>query len=388
MGKYINPGNEGFKNIKAGKYIDKTGLIDLVNKALNTTDKLICVSRPRRFGKSFAAKMLCAYYDKSCDSKELFDDLNIAETDEYRKYLNQFNVVYLDITSFISSTNAYRNIVNNIKAALLNDLIEVYGDIDASAEIGSAFVSVCNKTNEKFFFIIDEWDALFREFPNDDILLKEYINLLRELFKNGNVTDKIMSGAYMTGILPIKKYGTQSAVSDFLEYTMTSPGSYAEYIGFTENEVNEICQEYNISFDDAKKWYDGYYFNDIGSVYNPNSLMTAVKKKEFANYWGKTESYESIIPYINMDFDGLKQSIISLLGCSTALVDIDSYQNDMTSFKNKDDVLALLIHLGYLGYNTDEKTVYVPNEEARRELLRAVENSYQKKDIVQNDEIM
>ena len=380
MGDFINPGNDGFANIKAGKYQDKTGLIDLVNDVLNTSDKLICVSRPRRFGKSFSAKMLSAYYDRSCDSHSLFDDLKISQTKDYEKNLNKLNVVYLDITYFISKASNADNVVYDVKDALIGELGVKYPELRKKTELGEALLSYCEREETKFFFVIDEWDALFREFPNNHDLHKSYINLLRELFKNGNVTDKIISGAYITGILPIKKYGTQSAVSDFLEYTMVSPGDYAEFIGFTEEEVKGLCERYNLSFDEAKRWYDGYHFGALGSVYNPNSLMTAIKKS-FANYWGKTETYESIIPYIEMDFDGLKQDIFSLLGHGKVTTDIDSYQNDMTSIKNKDDVLTLLVHLGYLGYNTEDRSVYVPNEEAEKELLRAVKGSNRKEMI-------
>ncbi len=375
MGNYINPGNDGFNNIIAGKYVDKTELIDLINRTLNTSDKLTCVSRPRRFGKSFSAKMLAAYYDKSCDSRELFSGLKVARSEQFEKYLNRFRVVYLDITDFISKAANKDNIVKDIRIALIQELMTCCDEVREGGSVGEAFLRYCEETDDKFFFIIDEWDALFREFPKDSELLKAYINLLRELFKNGNVTDKIMSGAYITGILPIKKYGTQSAVSDFMEYTMVSPGDFAGFIGFTEEEVKRLCEKYDMPFDEAKKWYDGYRFGKVGSVYNPNSLMTAIKKKSFSNYWGKTESYESIIPYIEMDFDGLKQDIISLLGFGHVATDIDSYQNDMTSIRNKDDVLTLLVHLGYLGYNTSDGTVYIPNEEARRELLRAVRES-------------
>ena len=378
MGDYINPGYDGFENIIAGKYIDKTGLISLINDSLDTSDKLICVSRPRRFGKSFSAKMLSAYYDKSCDSHKLFDKFEISKSDTYEKFINKFNVVYLDITGFISAADNPDSIVNDIKTTLIKELIKEDSSIENDVKLTEALLTFRKKEEVKFFFIIDEWDALFREFPEKTDLLKSYINFLRELFKNGSITDKIMSGAYMTGILPIKKYGTQSAVSDFIEYTMTSPGDFAGYIGFTECEVKALCEKYEMSFEDAKKWYDGYVFDKVGSVYNPNSLMTAIKKKHFSNYWGKTESYESIIPYIEMNFDGLKSDIISLLGSGNVITDIDSYQNDMTTIKNKDDVLTLLIHLGYLGYNQDKRTVYIPNEEARKELLRAVKESSRK----------
>lgn len=375
MGKYLNPGNSGFENIVAGQYVDKTGLIKIINNSLNTSDKLICVSRPRRFGKSFAAKMLCAYYDKSSDSHKLFDGLNISHDDSYEKCINKYNVVYLDITDFISTSTNPDEIVDVIQASIVKEIKENVPETADEEDLNNTFLAANELNGEKYIFIIDEWDALFREFPQNENLQKKYVNLLRGLFKNGSFTDKVVAGAYMTGILPIKKYGTQSAVSDFMEYTMTSPGAFAGYIGFTEDEVKKLCNEHSLSFEEARRWYDGYKFEKIGSVYNPNSLMTAIKKGVYSNYWGKTESYESIIPYIEMDFDGLKQDIVSLLGAGHVTTDIDSYQNDMTSINNKDDVMTLLVHLGYLGYNSEDNSVYIPNEEARRELLRAVKNS-------------
>ena len=375
MGTYLNPGNSGFENIVAGQYVDKTGLIKIINNSLNTSDKLTCVSRPRRFGKSFAAKMLSAYYDKSCDSHNLFNGLSIAGDESYEKYINKYNVVYLDITSFIFAAKSPDEIVDLIQDSVIREIKENVPGTADEQELISVFLTANKINNEKYIFIIDEWDALFREFPQNNLLQKKYVDLLRGLFKNGSFTDKVVAGAYMTGILPIKKYGTQSAVSDFLEYTMTSPGAFAGYIGFTEQEVKELCDIHDVSFEEARRWYDGYRFEKVGSVYNPNSLMTAIKKHSFSNYWGKTESYESIIPYIGMDFDGLKQDIITLLGSGYVLTDIDSYQNDMITINNKDDVMTLLVHLGYLGYDSNNNSVYIPNEEARRELLRAVKNS-------------
>ena len=375
MGKYLNPGNSGFSNIVAGQYVDKTGLIKIINNSLNTSDKLTCVSRPRRFGKSFAAKMLSAYYDKSCDSHNLFDGFIISKDETYERNINRYNVINLDITEFISTNSDNDNIVDDIQFVLIKELKEVLPGIVEEQSLIDALLAFNSINGEKFIFIIDEWDALFREYPQNESLQKKYVNMLRGLFKNGSFTDKVIAGAYMTGILPIKKYGTQSAVSDFMGYTMTSPGIFAGYIGFTEEEVRDLCNKHSISFEEARRWYDGYHFQHVGSVYNPNSLMTAIKKHSFSNYWGKTESYESIIPYIGMNFDGLKQDIITLLGAGDVSTDIDSYQNDMTSINNKDDVMTLLVHLGYLGYNSENNSVYIPNEEARRELLRAVKNS-------------
>ncbi|MCD7739677.1 MAG: AAA family ATPase, partial [Lachnospiraceae bacterium] len=213
MGIYLNPGNRGFQTILNGIYVDKTGLIDYVNGTINTPQKLICFSRPRRFGKSFAAKMLCAYYDKSCDSRSLFDGLEISKKDSFPKYLNQYDVIYLDITRFISISTSVKTIVADIQTKVIEELREAYPLYINESEkvLADALFAVSQKTDHQFIIIIDEWDALFREAKDDKAIQKEYVQLLRGLFKGGTATDETIAAAYMTGILPIKKYGTESA---------------------------------------------------------------------------------------------------------------------------------------------------------------------------------
>ena len=231
MGKYIKLGNAGFRAITKGLYVDKTGMISFINSTLGTKDKLTCVSRPRRFGKSFAAQMLCAYYDKSCDSKELFDGLEISRDDSFEKYLNKYNVIYLDITLFISRAKDMKSVVDDINDAVMKEVLQSFEGVEPGADMAETLVHVAETTGEKFIMIIDEWDALFREAKEDVQLQKEYIVFLRSLFKS-SWTDIIFDAVYITGILPIKKYGTQSAMTDFIEYTMLSPGQLAEYVGF------------------------------------------------------------------------------------------------------------------------------------------------------------
>ena len=374
MGRYLNVGNDGFQTVRKGCYVDKTGLISFVNGKLGTTDKLICVSRARRFGKSFAVKMLCAYYDKSCDSSVLFDDLEIAKDFSYKKYMNKYDVIYLDITSFISCTAKLKDIVSNLQSKVVKDLCESYPEAEGEATLPETLAKIRELTGNKFIILIDEWDALFREAKDDVELQKEYIQLLRGLFKS-DLTDRTIEAAYMTGILPIKKYGTQSAMTDFREYTMLQPGRLAEYVGFTEDEVRGLCEEYDMDFHETKRWYDGYYFQDVGSVYNPNAIMQAMGNRKFRSYWTQTETYEALKVYIDMDFDGLKEAIIQMLGGVRCSVDAGMFQNDMTSIQDRDDVLTLLAHLGYLAYDEETKQVFIPNEEIRQEFVRAVKTS-------------
>ncbi|MBD5393079.1 MAG: AAA family ATPase [Lachnospiraceae bacterium] len=372
MGNYLNIGNAGFKAVKKGNYIDKSGLISYVNSTLGTMNKLTCVSRPRRFGKSYAAKMLCAYYDKSCESRELFADLEISKDLEFETYLNKYDVIYLDMTWFISnSASNVKNIVANMQQEVIKELHASYPEAEMGETLPKMLTNVTEATKNKFIIIIDEWDALFRETKNDTDLQKEYIQLMRSLFKS-SLTDKMIEGAYITGILPIKKYGTQSALTDFEEYTMLQPEPLEEYVGFTENEVRNLCAKSKICFSEIQNWYDGYILGNDIHIYSPKSVLDAIKRNRLGSYWTQTETYESLKIYIDMDEDGLKETIVQMLGGASCSVDVGTFQNDMTNIQCKDDVLTLLVHLGYLAYNANDKTVFIPNEEVRQEFVRAV----------------
>jgi hypothetical protein len=377
MGDFINKGNAGFQAMIKDQYVDKTGLISFINRTLGTTRKLTCVSRPRRFGKSYAAKMLNAYYDKSCDSRRLFEDLEIAKDPSFEEHLNKYDVIYFDMTWFISFTGDIKQVVKEIQKKLIEELYEIYPEAEKKSTLSEVLSSVCRVTGNKFIFIIDEWDALFREAKEDAGLQKEYVQLLRGLFKSP-FTDDTIEAAYITGILPIKKYGTQSAMTDFVEYSMLSSGPMEQYVGFTEAEVKILCEQYHIDFAKMKHWYDGYSFRKVKSVYNPNSVMKAIINEEFDSYWTKTETYESLKIYIDLDLDGLKEAIVQMLGGAHCPIKTITFQNDMTSIQSKDDVLTLLVHLGYLAYDADKKSVYIPNEEIRQEFVSAVENGKHK----------
>ena len=378
MGIYLNPPADAFEAILREKiYVDKSGLIAYINSVLNSSRMLTCFSRPRRFGKSYAAKMLAAYYSKGADS--LFQGLEISGTDTYADHLNKYNVLFLDIAWFISISSNIEKTVTEMQENIIEELREAFPDTIGRSvrSLPVALLQISARTGQKFFIIIDEWDALFREASADEALQKSYIQLLRALFKGVQIS-QFLAGAYMTGILPIKKYGTQSALTDFREFSMLEPGLLAEYVGFTEKEVRDLCQTNCMDFAEANKWYNGYRFDKTGHVYSPNSIIEAVINKKFSNYWTQTETYESLKLYIDMDFDGLKTAIIDMLGGQKCRIDTGTFQNDMTSLQGKDDVLTLLVHLGYLAYDDDSKEVYIPNEEVRQEFVRAVKNGSRK----------
>ena len=373
-GRYINPGNSGFKRILNSEYIDKSMLIDLINDRVGSTEGLVCISRPRRFGKSFAAQMLCAYYDCSCDSHELFDSLEIATSSNYKRFINQYNVICFDITGFISAAKRMKRFIGDVPdmivATLHDELLELFPYLSAEMSLMDSLLQCVEHEKRQFFFIIDEWDAIIREAKDDAKTIDVYLNLLREWFKNISFTPKVVAGAYITGILPIKKDGTQSAISDFIEYPILYPGEFAGFTGFTEDDVITLCDTHNMDFDEFKNWYDGYEFANCGSIYNPYSVMSAIRTKRCRSFWQKTSAAESLLTYVNMNFDGLQDVIAGLITGEEAEVDIDKFENDFETFKSRDDVLTLLIHLGYLSYNEDDHSVRVPNEEVREEFRK------------------
>ena len=390
MGIYLNPGNAGFTSARAGKYVDKSGLIAVVNETLGKAEKLSCISRARRFGKSYAAKMLCAYYDKSCDSRNLFNDLEIAKDPHYEEHLNKYNVIYLDITSFIGSVGL-ENTVSFISERVIEELTETFPDAKEQKTLVDMLAEVVGKGHAQFIAIIDEWDAPIRDRHSNREIQYEYLEFLRSLFKNSGNTDKVFAAAYMTGILPIKKDGSQSAISEFREYTMLDPGEFEPYFGFNEDEVQRLCEEENLSFDEMKRWYDGYSFKNVKSVYNPNSVMYAIRKREFKSYWQMSSSATGLLDLINMDFDGLSDAAADLIAGRTLSVETADFQNDTTSFASRDDVLTIMVHYGYLSYDQESESVRIPNEEIRREfarIIRKVKNPETLKRIMASDKLI
>ena len=375
MGAYINIGNDGFQSVRNGEYVDKSGLIAIINDSLFTERRFSCVSRCRRFGKSVAAKMLCAYYDLSCDSRSLFTDLEIASNPSFEKHLNKYPVIYLDMTDFVTKKDP--NIVKNIELALLSDISETYPDIASREKDGliDYLLRVCETKGIRFVFIIDEWDAICREYAPGTEAMDQYVDLLRRLFKSEKAT-RVFAGVYMTGILPIKKYKTQSALNNFAEYSMVEPRRMASYFGFTKEEVKALAVKHGMDFDELVKWYDGYQIGDEQSIFNPNSVMQAIDTGHCRSFWAATGSYDAVANYIQMNYEGLKDDVVGMLAGEHCFVDPTGFQNDMSIIHSKDDVLTVLIHLGYLSYDWRKNECYIPNKEVAGEMVNAVEANH------------
>ena len=374
MGIYLNPNNEGFKqSINSEIYIDKTGLVGITNKKLDSKQKYMCVSRARRFGKSMAAELIIAYYSKGCDSKELFKDYKASKLPDFEKHLNKYNVIYLNLPFFKDLESGYKNTVSNITRTLIKELDEEFPNIIAPNEtmLSMALTQIYAKTSEKFIVVIDEWDCIFRESTEDYQTQRNYIDFLRTLFKD----QSFIKLAYLTGIFPIKKYNTQSAMNNFIEYTMFNPRELDYHFGFTEEEVKDLCQKYNKSYNEIRQWYDGYIMPGNLHIYNPCSVVQAMTSKIIESFWTQTGTYESLKNPINMNFDGLREDIVRLMGGEEVCVDYSTFQNDMTSMACKDDILTLLVHIGYLSYNAENHTVFIPNREIKQEFATTLKLS-------------
>ena len=376
MGIYLNPGTIEFQeSINSEIYVDKTMLIERTNAALRTKQKYMCISRPRRFGKSMAVDMLAAYYGKDYDSAALFDGLEISHCETFSTHLNKYNVFKINMQEFLSMTQNVDKMLKVLQKRLIKELKYNYPEYVDCDNLVFAMQDIFSYTGQSFIVLIDEWDCLFREYKQDEEAQRKYLDFLRVWLKDKGY----IALAYMTGILPIKKYGTHSALNMFMEYSMTDPGNMAEYFGFTEKEVENLCIEYGMNIEETKAWYNGYglYSHNkqediLYSIYNPKSVVEAMLRHRFGNYWNQTETYEALKIYIQMNMDGLKDAIIEMLADNSVRINIGTFHNDMTTFATRDDILPLLVHLGYLTYDVEKESVRIPNKEVAQEYINAI----------------
>ncbi|MCD8254365.1 MAG: AAA family ATPase, partial [Oscillospiraceae bacterium] len=318
MGSYLNPSSRNFlRSISSEIYIDKSQLIAFTNKKVNTQQSYICVSRPRRFGKSMAADMLAAYYGCGEDTRELFANLKIAQDKSFEKNLNHYNVLKIDMQAFMSKANSVKEMLNILTDYISFELVDAFPAVrmknkhDLAEVLGDVF----NSTNRQFVILIDEWDCVMRRYHSEQEK-KEYLDFLRNLMKD----KPYVALAYMTGILPIKKYGEHSILNMFYEYSMIDSAEISDCFGFTDDEVAELCERYGMNLDTAKEWYDGYrLISEAGgirkeySIYSPKSISESMLRHRYDAYWNQTETYEALKVYIEMNMDGLKDAIVEML---------------------------------------------------------------------------
>ena len=377
MGIYLNPGADAYRSaIQSEIYIDKSGLLAYLNRMLGTEQRYLCISRPRRFGKSMAANMISAYYDRTTDAAELFQRMEIAGDTHFAEHANRYDVVAINVQKFLSETECMDALLQLLKRSVLWDLLEEYPDFRYFDETNLArtMADIYQKTKRQFVVIIDEWDCVFREYKDQTEEQRKYLDFLRDWLKDSSYVGL----AYMTGILPIKKYGTHSALNMFDEFSMTNARELSQYAGFTTAEVRQLCQRYGRDFAEMREWYNGYRLKQTDghtvrdcAIYNPRSVVMAARTGICDDYWNQTETFNALQLYIDMNYDGLRDAVLELMAGGTRKIDIRTFNNDMTTFHSYEDILTLLIHLGYLGYDFDTKSVFIPNKELMDEFVSA-----------------
>lgn len=382
MGTYVNPGNESFISaVSSDIYIDKTGMLEILNKGINTEKRYFAVSRARRFGKSMAAGMIDAYYSRGCDSRALFSKYEIAKKPDFETHLNKYNVLHFDVNSFFSSAKSNSEVIPLMDGRLLDEMMETFPYLNRSKCTDTAYAvnQVYKHDGIQFVIIIDEWECIVRNAKDDGKLISDYLNYLRGFFKTEE-SKRFLALGYITGILPIKKVKDESSLNNFREYTMIAPGSFLSYFGFNEKEIGDLCKRYSQTADNIRQWYDGYLMTAEGDwdsneqvhIYNPNSVVEAFERRKLGNYWKNTSAFEGINDYIELNYAGLKDDITAMIAGERRRVNTSTFQNDLTHFKTKDDVMTALIHMGYLGYDTESGEAFIPNEEVRNVFESAV----------------
>ena len=378
MGLYLNPNADAFQmGLNTEIYVDKSLILSELNKLVSSQGNFVCLSRPRRFGKSMAGNMISAYYSKGCDTREVFSQMKLGQEPCFDKHLNKFNVIKLDLNGWYQNAiveNSVVSLIEEINKSLLVDFRKQFPEIvfEEKSSLARCIKEVYAETGEKFVIIIDEYDVLIRE-QVPQSLFDSYLSFLNGLFKDTAIRPAIAL-AYITGIIPIVRDKVQSKLNEFTEYTMLNSGRLSGHVGFTREEVEALCEQYGMDKEECARWYDGYRLTDTIDIYNPLAVVSAMRNQEFESYWSATGSFEALKDYIMMDFKGIKQDVIDMISGKSVPVNVKKFQNTLQSITNKDNAFTYLIHLGYLSYNRKDKTCRIPNEEVRQEWVNSIDD--------------
>ena len=361
MGRYFNPGNNRFQLDSSDEiYVDKTGLLNELNRFAGSAKCCVALSHARRFGKTQAAGMIEAYYSSGCDSKQLFSRFEIAETVDFEKHLNKYNVIHVDMAAIADFHKA--DIVDECIRRICADFKDAFGEqLSYDEDINLILDDIYNLTQKRFVIIIDEWDYIIRNCPEHPEWVHRYLQFLHALFKSPE-SRIYLALAYITGILPIKKVKDESALNNFREYSMISSKRFTKYFGFTEDEVKNLCEKYCMEYESVKRWYNGYLIDGM-HMYNPNSVYLALTEQTLESYWKNTSSFETINDLITLNMENLKEDELEMLEGKRIFVNTGTFKNDLSVIRTKDEALTALIHLGYLGYDSETGEAFIPNFE-------------------------
>lgn len=363
--------NQFTKITKEKYFVDKSDLIDKMNELVGTASQYVCITRPRRFGKTLNAMMLASYYSKSADLKSLFDKLEISKSESYLEHLNKHNVIYMTLNQLPSANCSYEEFINGYIEDLIKDLKEVFSDIkvEDARPISKIFTQVYSQTGEGFIFILDEWDYIFNnnKFSLSD--RKNFLKFLEDLLKDKPYVDL----AYMTGVLPIAKYSTSSTINMFDEYTFLNDEAYDIYFGFTVDEVEKLCSyQSKVSIEELKDWYDGYITEGGHEIYNPRSVAFALRKGRCQSYWTNTGPMDEIIYYINNDVGAVKDDIVRMVSGIPLEIKLKGYSAEQKELNTRNQILSAMTIYGFLSYH--DRTLEIPNKELRMKFDEALED--------------
>ena len=357
-----------FNELARSKYfIDKSNILGKLNTFISTPSKYICVTKPRRFGKSSIINMLGAYYTKGYNSKDIFDKLNISKEKSYLENLNKYNVINISLSKISEKGTSYNDYINMIKVSIINDIKESYPQIDVEKYFSIG--DILSTTGEQFIFIIDEWDYIFSHdlFKENQ---QDFLEFLRNLLKD----KPYVALCYMTGVLPIKKYSEGSALNMFDEYTMINDGVYDNYFGFTEEEVKYLCDKQNaLSFDEISKWYNGYLTEDGEKIYNPRSVVKALENGKCRSYWTNTGRMDEVLFYLKYNIAEVRDDVIEMVAGNTVGIFIDEeFRAGQEAPKTREEIYSAMIVYGFLSYY--DGTIRIPNKELMKEFEKALKD--------------
>lgn len=396
MNQTISIGKQDFVSLRENHYfyIDKT---DFIRQWWENADDITLITRPRRFGKTLNMNMLNCFFSRQYENRgDLFKGLSIWTDQRYQKLQGSYPVIFISFADV--KQNNYKDAIQKIKNIIVDayrqhrylnkedcftenekqqmmEITEKMDDVTAQDALKNLSSYLKLLYGKKVLIFLDEYDTPMQEAYINGYW-DEFTGFMRGLFNATFKTNPYLERAIMTGITRASKESVFSDLNNLTVITTTSD-QYADCFGFTEEEVAKLCEEYGMDFEEARAWYNGYHLlthnkNKIYAMYSPKSVVEAMMRHKFGTYWNQTETYEALKMYIQMNMDGLKDAIIKMLAGEKVAINTGTFSNDMTTFSSKDDILTLLVHLGYLNYDSENEMVCIPNKEVSKEYMNAI----------------
>lgn len=379
MGLVLNPKGQLDLYLKLYNdpyFVDKSEILERLNGMIKSIGGYVCVTRPRRFGKSLMTNLLVSYYEKSVDARPYFDNLKISKSDLYETHLNKYNVIYLNFSMGPDDCESYQEYIRYFVKKIKKDLISEFKgfDLDKDDTVWDMLSEIYEKTEEGFIFVIDEWDYFFHSNFYNELDSIKYLEFLKNLLKDRVYVDL----AYMTGVLPIAKYSSGSALNMFAEFYFPLDNVFENYFGFTDEEVEKLCEKskelgIEISQQDLSKWYDGYITPSGTHLYNPRSVNLSLKFNSLKNYWTETGPGNEIIDFIKNDVDSVRDDVIKLVSGEKVEVSLKGFGADNLQMKNKNQIFSAMVVYGFLTYFNG--TLSIPNHELMKKFEMTLDDN-------------